>query len=121
MLQDGRRIGDRSPAAGVGQPIHPQVPSPLHLDRLNLAQQTARIEAGALGSQPSGYVGVKERTDLINKSGTAVTDLHPSGKAKIEAETVEVVTEGEFIEKGCSVEVINVEAMRVVVREKKET
>ena len=62
-----------------------------------------------------GELGV-DFTDLINQTGTAYTDLRPSGKATIGDQRLNVVTEGSFIEKDNSVKVIAVEGNRVVVR-----
>lgn len=57
-----------------------------------------------------------ERPDLLNKSGTAYTNLRPSGTALIDGRRVDVVTEGALIEKGSPVKVVAIEGMRVVVR-----
>ena len=62
-----------------------------------------------------GDLGI-DFTDLINQTGTAYTDLRPSGKATISDQRLNVVTEGSFIEKDNSVKVIVVEGNRVVVR-----
>ena len=62
-----------------------------------------------------GDLGI-DFTDLINLTGTAYTDLRPSGKATIGNQRLNVVTEGSFIEKDNSVKVIAVEGNRVVVR-----
>ncbi len=68
-----------------------------------------------------GYVAQKiERQDLIGQIGTTLTLLHPSGTALINEKRYDVVTEGEFIEKERQVEVIEIEGMRMVVREVEE-
>lgn len=54
---------------------------------------------------------------LAGASGTAATDLHPSGMARIDGRRVDVVTNGEYIEKGASVVVVSVTGNRVVVSE----
>ena len=65
-----------------------------------------------------GYVAQKgERQDLIGMIGESLTPLHPSGTVLIDEKRYDVVTEGEFIEKERQVEVIEVEGMRIVVRE----
>jgi len=56
------------------------------------------------------------RHDLLDKTGVAKTQLHPSGKALIDGETVDVVTEGSLIEAGTPVKVVAVEGLRVIVR-----
>lgn len=51
------------------------------------------------------------------RRGRAVTVLRPAGMAEIDGEKVDVVTQGEFIAAGATIEVLFVEGMRVVVRE----
>ena len=46
-----------------------------------------------------------------------ITPLRPAGKALIEGKRVDVISEGGFIERGAQVQVIQVEGLRVVVRE----
>ncbi len=48
--------------------------------------------------------------------GTALTPLRPAGVAQFGERKVDVVAEGEFIEKGSTVRVVRVEGVRVVVR-----
>ena len=54
---------------------------------------------------------------LMGKQGTAYTKLRPAGIALINDEKIDVMTEGNLIEKDRLVEVILVEGNRVVVRE----
>ncbi|MEH7384064.1 nodulation protein NfeD [Bacillus sp. JJ1521] len=65
----------------------------------------------------SGYVSNKNREDLIGKQGIALTTLRPSGTAIINDERIDVVTQGNFIERNTKVEVIKTEGSRIVVRE----
>jgi len=57
-----------------------------------------------------------EKPELVGLTGTAFTQLRPSGTALIGGRRVDVVTEGALIEKGTPVRVVGVEGMRVVVR-----
>jgi membrane-bound ClpP family serine protease len=50
--------------------------------------------------------------------GTAITDLRPSGTALIGGKRLDVVTRGDYIEKGSEVRVSAVEGSRIVVRKK---
>jgi membrane-bound ClpP family serine protease len=68
-------------------------------------------------SNEKGYVSHAARFDLIGKRGYALTVLRPSGTALIENERVDVVTEGEYIERNRPLEVIKVDGLKVVVRE----
>ena len=69
-------------------------------------------------SSPSNTVGELniDHSQLLNQVGEAFTDLRPSGKANIQEQRVDVVTEGVFLEKGNSVKVIAIEGQRIVVR-----
>jgi membrane-bound serine protease (ClpP class) len=60
-----------------------------------------------------------EKPELLHQTGTAFTQLRPSGTALINGQRVDVVTEGSLIEKGASIKVVAIEGMRVVVRENK--
>lgn len=63
----------------------------------------------------TGSLGV-ERPDLVARTGTALTNLRPSGTALIDGRRVDVVTEGTLIERGTPIRVVAVEGLRVVVR-----
>ncbi len=70
------------------------------------------------GSSDLGYTSADPALKtLIGKVGISNTTLRPSGKAVIEGQLVDVVTSGEFIPEGTPIIVINVEGVRVVVRE----
>jgi membrane-bound serine protease (ClpP class) len=62
-----------------------------------------------------GTIGA-EKPELLRHTGTALTPLRPSGTAMIDGRRVDVVSEGQLIEKGSRVRVIATEGMRVVVR-----
>ena len=53
---------------------------------------------------------------LTGKRGTAVTALHPAGKADFDGEVLVVETDGEFIEPGSLVEVFEISGNRILVR-----
>lgn len=66
-----------------------------------------------------GVVSYDEKlSDLVGKEGVAVTNLRPSGTVRIENRRIDVVTRGDFIEKGAAVDVVKVEGSRVVVKQK---
>ena len=64
-----------------------------------------------------GYTTTFGWESLIGETGTADTDLHPSGWVKVDDQRVFVVSEGEFVEKGKSVQILKVDGNRIVVRE----
>jgi membrane-bound ClpP family serine protease len=69
-----------------------------------------------VAKKEDGYVSNVNRTDLLGKEGIALTVLRPSGTAVINNERIDVVSEGDFIEKNARIIVIKVEGPRIVVR-----
>lgn len=66
---------------------------------------------GRLATRSSPYVGQR---------GTALTDLHPVGRAEFGGEPLDVVAEEGFVPKGSTVEIVRDEGYRKVVRRVKE-
>ncbi|WP_075982349.1 NfeD family protein [Bacillus massilinigeriensis] len=64
-----------------------------------------------------GYVSNINRTDLIGLEGYALTALRPAGTVVIGDERIDVVSEGNFIQKSAKIKVIKVEGAKIVVRE----
>jgi membrane-bound serine protease (ClpP class) len=62
-----------------------------------------------------GPIGT-DRPELLERTGVALTTLRPSGTALIDNERVDVVTEGQMVQKGTPVKVVAIEGLRVVVR-----
>lgn len=68
-------------------------------------------------SSKGGYTSYDEKTsEYLGKEGTAATNLRPAGTALIEGKRVDVVTRGDYIEKGAAVKVSAVEGSRIVVK-----
>ena len=76
----------------------------------------SRLARMFISQAVSGDIGT-ERPELLERTGTALTTLRPAGTALIEGKRVDVVTEGQLIERGAAVRVVAVEGLRVVVRE----
>jgi membrane-bound serine protease (ClpP class) len=74
-----------------------------------------RITGTAGGADPDGRAD--EYAALIGKTGTAITTLRPSGRARIDGKIYGVETEGSFTEDGRAVKVIHVSGSRIVVEE----
>ena len=55
------------------------------------------------------------QSELLGKEGITQTVLRPSGFAIIDEERIDVVTEGEMIQKGMPIKVVMVEGNRIVV------
>lgn len=64
-----------------------------------------------------GYISSHNREHLIGLTGKTLTTLRPSGIATINNERLDVVSQGEYIEKDREIEVVYVEGIKVVVRE----
>ncbi|MFM8892469.1 MAG: NfeD family protein, partial [Planctomycetia bacterium] len=54
--------------------------------------------------------------ELVGREGTTTTRLAPAGKARIGGELVDVTTDGQLVEPGQRVRVVEVRGTRVVVR-----
>ena len=63
-----------------------------------------------------GFVSAPSRGDLLGVDGVAVTDLRPSGTARVGDERLDVVTEGGFIPAGTKVRIVQSDGYRHVVR-----
>ena len=68
----------------------------------------------------SGYVSNVNRIDWIGKTGITLTPLRPSGAVVMDGERLDVVSEGNYIDKGKHVKIVKVEGSRTVVRELQE-
>ncbi|MDD3920218.1 MAG: NfeD family protein [Eubacteriales bacterium] len=64
----------------------------------------------------SGSTPEAAEAAYIDRVGTAQTVLRPAGKALFDGALLDVVTSGEFIDKGVSVRVIAVEGRRILVK-----
>ena len=63
-----------------------------------------------------GYRGTPATwEEFVGQEGTTITILRPAGRARFGEETLDVVTEGEFIPAGEKVKVIKVEGNRIII------
>lgn len=69
-------------------------------------------------SAHEGFASAETEIELIGAEGIALSELRPAGKADINGRRLDVVTEGEFIDKGSVIIVTEVHGARLVVREK---
>src|ERR671916_222404 len=67
-------------------------------------------------NKSQGFVSAPHRGDLVGRDGVAVTDLRPSGTARVGQERIDVVTEGEYVPQGSRVQVVQSDGYRHVVR-----
>jgi membrane-bound ClpP family serine protease len=69
-----------------------------------------------LEDEASPLPGVDQAVSLLGHVGTATSMLRPAGMAQFGERYVDVVTEGDFIEPGTPVQVVEVEGTRIVVK-----
>lgn len=93
-----------------------------HMERVPLLSRLVQRQtmAGATAAAAAGRQG-EALLRLVGKTGVAITPLHPAGRAQFEGSDVDVVTEGEFLEQGARVEVVDVSGWRVVVKARTES
>jgi len=63
-----------------------------------------------------GFSAHPSYENLLHQTGEAFTAMRPAGTAIIDGKRYDVVTAGDFIEKGLQIKVIQVEGMRIVVQ-----
>ncbi len=66
--------------------------------------------------QHEGYSSSLGLEELIGQQGVALTKLRPAGTADFEGRRVDVVTLGDYINQGESIEVLRVDGNRIIVR-----
>lgn len=64
----------------------------------------------------AGFTSAADHSALLGKTGVVLTKLRPSGSIEVDGKPVDVVSEGEFLDKGVKVKVVEVEGSRIVVR-----
>lgn len=65
----------------------------------------------------SGYTSHDDRSRLVGKTATTLTDLRPAGIISYGTERIDAVSDGSFILRNKEVTILEVEGTRVVVRE----
>jgi len=83
-----------------------------YFNRLVLQPPNEEME-GPLDVSASGTISPA----LLGAIGVAVTTLRPAGKAQFGDEFLDVVAEGDYVNPGSRVQVIEIEGNRVVVKE----
>jgi len=69
-------------------------------------------------SKAEGFISNPEHSELAGESGEALTDLRPSGIVIINSKRYDVVTEGDYIQKGSRVIVARVEGVKIIVQQR---
>ena len=87
----------------------PKIP---YANRLMLVPPSDTTESG----EPMFLPGAEQAASLLGKTGVSTSVLRPSGAAKFGDVMVDVVSEGDFIESGSLIQVVEVEGTRIVVK-----
>jgi membrane-bound serine protease (ClpP class) len=76
-----------------------------------------KLELSASTSSGEGYTAARDEqyAGLVGASGVADTMLRPAGKGRFGERFLDVVTEGDLIERGTPIRVVRVEGSRVIV------
>jgi membrane-bound ClpP family serine protease len=85
---------------------------------------TGRISRSALilresESREEGYAAARDMDMFLGKEGVALSTLRPAGIAEFDGVRLNVVSDGEYIQKGAQVSIDKVEGARIVVKELK--
>jgi len=67
-------------------------------------------------TREAGYSSSKDYSHLLGKAGKASTPMRPSGMVEIEGKRYDAVSEGGYVDAGETIEVLQVEGYRIVVR-----
>jgi membrane-bound ClpP family serine protease len=72
-----------------------------------------------LQDSEEGFTGTEaeDLQYLLGKTGSVLSTCRPAGNADFSGMKLDVVSRGEFIEKGATIEVIEIEGNRIVVKE----
>ena len=78
------------------------------------------ISLGESQSNKSGYTSHSDQNKLLGTTGKTLTHLRPAGTAEINGKRIDVITEGDYIDKNQVIKVIRVKGSRVIVKKTKE-
>ena len=88
----------------------PRIP---YANRLMLVPPEDKIDADG---DSSPLPGVDSYVALLGQVGTTTSMLRPAGMAKLGDRYVDVISEGDFIDRDTPIQVVEVEGTRVVVK-----
>ena len=109
-MADGMRVVALSILVGIPLMIFLSVkvlPKSAMFKRLTLATEQEKA---------NGYSSYDVDDSTVGKRGTALCALRPAGIAEIENTRYDVVTRGDWIERGAAIEVVDLKGMRMVVK-----
>ena len=112
---------DYGPLAGLGATLIVITLSAIMVSVSLKSATSGRISRSALilkdgQTRAEGFRTSESLERYLGKTGTTYTVLRPAGTADIEGDRVDVVSMGEFIDKGVPIRVEEIEGARVLVR-----
>jgi len=97
----------RSGAVSKANPAAHAEPAPIELSRNAIKSESSKLSESSKSSDWIQY---------LNQEGVAFTNLRPAGKATFGEKRLNVISEGDFIEKGSLVRIIRVEGTKIMVQ-----
>lgn len=79
------------------------------------ALKSRALKSFSLEETQKGSHAGNVHSELLGKTGRALTDLRPAGTAEFEGQRYDVVTDGEYIDELVDIEVIAIEGSRIIV------
>lgn len=75
-----------------------------------------RLSIATVQLPEEGYsVAIPSFQNLVGKEGVALNTLRPAGRIKIEKEEYDVISQGDFLEPGTKVKVVEIQGNRIIV------
>lgn len=90
----------------LGIYIGKKLPTSRAIRPLVLAQSTDKA---------NGFSSSHDHSDLLGKKGTAEMNLRPAGRALIDGQRINVISRGEFIDRGTPIRIIEARGSHIVV------
>ena len=87
----------------------------LHSATKGIISRTPLILKARLNRE-QGFRATEDMEVFLGKVGRTLTTLRPTGSADFDGVKLDVVSDGEYIEPGCPVEITKVEGRRILVR-----
>lgn len=82
----------------------------------NMRLKRSGIMLGEDTGRDVGYLSAVIRSELVGRTGTALTDLRPAGVGRFDQERIDVVAEEGWLAEGTPLEIVRAEGYRHVVR-----
>jgi membrane-bound ClpP family serine protease len=90
----------------------------IFLTLISKGRISKRLVLSESTSGEQGFSGTEDMQYLMGKTGVVMSVCRPAGNVDFDGVKLDVVSRGEFIEKGATVEVVEIEGNRIVVKAK---